>query len=202
MQNSLPPGQFFSKRWVLYSAFGEPKIDLEKWTLSFTGLVDRPYSLGYNELLNLSRVKYTRDFHCVTKWSIRGVEWEGASLADLIGKACPRPEAKWVLFVCVDGYTTPIPLEDAMSPDSIIAVKMNGAPLPKEQGFPARSFIPHLYGWKSAKWLTEVRLIEKYVDGYWEMYGYHERGRVDKEERYKGDRWRKIKKGVLGTLDV
>jgi DMSO/TMAO reductase YedYZ molybdopterin-dependent catalytic subunit len=202
LRGPLPPGQFYSKKWVLYSAFGEPKVDLDTWRLKFSGLVDRPYSLTYEELLGLSKTKYVRDFHCVTKWSIKDVEWEGAPLGELIRRASPRPQAEWVLFVCADGYTTPVPLEDAMSNDSIVAIKMNGNPIPKEQGFPARPFIPHLYGWKSAKWLTELRLLEEYVDGYWEMYGYHERGRVYEEERYKGDGWKKIKKGVLGTLSA
>lgn len=202
MNTRLPPGQFYSKKWVLYSALGEPKVELEKWKLTVSGLVEKTYSITYDHLLRISGVKYTRDFHCVTKWSIKDVVWEGARLRDLILRANPKPEAQWVMFVCLDGYTTPVPLEDALTDDAIVAVKMNGQPLPPQQGYPARPFIPHLYGWKSAKWLTEVRLLQEYVDGYWEAYGYHERGNVYNEERFKGDAWKKIKRRLLGTLSA
>jgi DMSO/TMAO reductase YedYZ molybdopterin-dependent catalytic subunit len=85
----------------------------------------------------------------------------------------------------MDGYTTPVPIEDAMTEDSLIAFKMNNGPIPVEQGFPARPFIPHLYAWKSAKWLTKIEFMEDYEDGYWEARGYHERGKVADEERFK-----------------
>jgi DMSO/TMAO reductase YedYZ molybdopterin-dependent catalytic subunit len=99
-----------------------------------------------------------------------------------------KPETKWVMFHSADGYTTPVPLEDVMVGDSLIVLKMNGRPIPIEQGFPARPFIPHLYAWKSAKWLTEIEFLEKYKDGYWESRSYHERGNVWKEERFKTHR--------------
>jgi DMSO/TMAO reductase YedYZ molybdopterin-dependent catalytic subunit len=89
------------------------------------------------------------------------------------------------MFHCADGYTTPVPLEDAMTEDSMIAFKMNGEPIPVEQGFPARPFIPQLYAWKSAKWLAKIEFMENYEDGYWEARGYHERGNVSNEERFK-----------------
>ena len=89
------------------------------------------------------------------------------------------------MFHCVDGYTAPAPLEDALVEDAIVAYKINGKYLSVEQGFPARPFIPHLYGWKSAKWLNRIEFIRDYVDGYWEAYGYHERGNVWLEERFK-----------------
>jgi len=123
---------------------------------------------------------------CVTKWSIEKPLWEGVPIKYLADGAGVKPEAKWVMFHCADGYTAPIPVEDALLGDSIVAVKMNGRPLSAEQGFPARPFMPHLYGWKSAKWLTKIEFIREYADGYWEAYGYHERGDVYEEERFKG----------------
>jgi DMSO/TMAO reductase YedYZ molybdopterin-dependent catalytic subunit len=90
------------------------------------------------------------------------------------------------MFHCADGYTAPVPLEDAMVEDSLIALKMNGKPLAIEQGFPARPFIPHLYGWKSAKWVTIIEFLHEYEDGYWESHGYHQRGNVSNEERFRG----------------
>jgi DMSO/TMAO reductase YedYZ molybdopterin-dependent catalytic subunit len=101
-----------------------------------------------------------------------------------------------------DGYTAPVPLEDAMVEDSLIALKMNGKPIPLQQGFPARPFIPHLYGWKSAKWLTDVEFLPQYEDGYWEMYGYHERGNVWDQERFKGQGGKHVRHKGLGSIPV
>jgi DMSO/TMAO reductase YedYZ molybdopterin-dependent catalytic subunit len=121
----------------------------------------------------------------VTKWSVKNVEWEGVQIRFLADKAGVKPVAKWVMFRCLDGYTAPVPIEDALMENAIIALKMNGEPLKLENGWPARPFIPYLYLWKSAKWLCTIEFIENYVDGYWEARGYHERGNVWLEERFK-----------------
>jgi DMSO/TMAO reductase YedYZ molybdopterin-dependent catalytic subunit len=184
-QVPMAPGQFYAKRFAIYSALGVPRIKLETWRLSVSGLVENELNLPFEELQRLPQVKLTRDFHCVTRWSIKDVAWEGARFRELARLAEVRSEAKWVMFHCVDGYTTPVPLEDAMAEDSMVVLKMNGEPIPVEQGFPARPFIPHLYVWKSAKWLTKVEFIQNYEDGYWEARGYHERGSVSEEERLK-----------------
>jgi DMSO/TMAO reductase YedYZ molybdopterin-dependent catalytic subunit len=184
-QIPMAPGQFYAKRFAVYSALGVPRIKLETWRLSVSGLVENELSLSYEELEDLPQGKLTRDFHCVTRWSIKDVDWEGVRFRELARLAEVRSEAKWVMFHSMDGYTTPVPLEDAMAEDSMIALKMNGHPIPVEQGFPARPFIPHLYVWKSAKWLTKIEFIQNYEDGYWETRGYHERGSVSKEERLK-----------------
>lgn len=188
LQTPLAPGQFYAKRWAIYSALGVPEIKLEAWRLSITGLVEMELSLSFEELQGLPQAKFIRDFHCVTAWSMKDVSWEGLAFRDLAKLARVRPEARWVMFHCADEYTAPVPLEDAMVEDSLIALKMNGNPIPIEQGFPARPFIPHLYAWKSAKWLTEIKFMEEYRDGYWESHGYHERGNVSKEERFKGQK--------------
>jgi len=185
LQIAAAPGQFYAKRWALYSALGVPRIRLETWRLSISGLVEKELSISFEELQRLPQVKLTRDFHCVTAWSIKDVVWEGVAFRELAKLAGVRSEARWVMFYCADGYTAPVPLEDAMVEDSLIALKMNGNPIPIEQGFPARPFIPHLYGWKSAKWLSKIEFMEQYEDGYWESRGYHGRGNVSKEERFK-----------------
>lgn len=186
VQTLAAPGQFYAKRWALYSALGVPRIKLETWRLSISGLVEKELSISFEELQRLPQVKLTRDFDCVTTWSIKDVVWEGVAFRELAKLAGVRSEARWVMFHCADGYTAPVPLEDAMVEDSLIALKMNGNAIPIEQGFPARPFIPHLYGWKSAKWLTKIEFMQRYKDGYWESRGYHERGNVSKEERFKG----------------
>lgn len=183
----LPPGQVWVRRWIIYAALGVPRVELSEWRLRVTGLVRNQLEYDFSEFQALPTRRYVRPFHCVTKWSIRDVEWEGVPMRYLAERAGVLGEARWVMFYCLDGYSAPVPIEDALHEDAIIATKMDGRPLRMEQGFPARPFIPHLYGWKSAKWLTEIEFIPRYADGYWEMYGYHERGEVWGEERFKGE---------------
>ncbi len=183
--DKLPPRQKFIKDFVIYAALGIPRVNIDKWRLRITGLVKRQLEYTYNELLDLMDSEYVADFHCVTRWSIKDVKWKGISLRNLIDKAGVKNEAKWVFVESVDGYTTTFPLEDALNEKSIVALYMNGKPLTVENGFPARIFVPHLYGWKSAKWVYEIEFVDKYVDGYWEKAGYHVRGNVWKNERFK-----------------
>jgi DMSO/TMAO reductase YedYZ molybdopterin-dependent catalytic subunit len=202
MQKTVPPGQSFAKRWALYTALGVPKIDLGTWRLSTRGLVERPLSLSFEDLQKIPQVKVTRDFHCVTTWSIKDVIWEGVAFRELAKETGVRPEANWVMFHCADGYTAPVPLEDAMVEDSLVAWRMNGKPIPVEQGFPVRPFIPQLYGWKSAKWLTGIEFLSAYQDGYWERLGYHERGNIWDEERFKGQGGKHVRRRGIGTLPI
>jgi len=139
---------------------------------------------------------------CVTSWSIRDVVWEGVPFRALVKLTGVKADAQWVMFHCADGYTAPVPLEDAMVEDSLIAFKMNGKPIPIQQGFPARPFIPHLYGWKSAKWLTGVEFLHEYEDGYWENFGYHERGNIWDQERFKGQGGKHVRHKGLGSVPV
>jgi DMSO/TMAO reductase YedYZ molybdopterin-dependent catalytic subunit len=202
MQTTVPPGQTFAKRWALYTALGVPKIDLPTWHLTTKGLVEKELNLTFTELQQLPQLKQTKDFHCVTTWSIKDVVWEGVRFRELAKLTGVKPEAKWVMFHCADGYTAPVPLEDAIVEDSLVAFKMNGKSIPEPQGFPARPFIPHLYGWKSAKWLTGIEFLSEYKDGYWEMYGYHERGNIWDEERFKGQGGKHVRHRGLGSVPV
>ena len=202
MQASVPPGQSFARRWAIYAAFGVPNISLEAWRLTTSGLVERELNLSFTDLEKFPQVKLTRDFHCVTTWSIKDVVWEGVAFREVAKSTGVKPEAKWVMFHCADDYTTPVPLEDAMVEDSLIALKMNGNEIPVKQGFPVRPFIPHLYGWKSAKWLTGIEFLPVYVDGYWENVGYHERGNIWDEERFKGQGGKHVRHRGVGTLPI
>jgi DMSO/TMAO reductase YedYZ molybdopterin-dependent catalytic subunit len=199
MEDQLAPGQVWGKKFVIYAALGVPRIDSEKWRLKVDGLVAAPAEFTYSQLRALPQKTSRKPAQCVTKWSIRDSEWEGVPLRDLIAKAGPRPEATWVMFHCEEGYTTPVPMVDAMSEESLLAMGLNGRPLTAEQGFPARPFIPDLYLWKSAKWVNRIELMENYRDGYWEAYGYHERANVWEEERFKGTHGKAVRRTALGT---
>jgi DMSO/TMAO reductase YedYZ molybdopterin-dependent catalytic subunit len=185
-EKGLAPHQYYGNRWIIYSALGEPVIRAEDWHLKTSGLVETPLELSFDEMQKLPQTSFTRDFQCVTRWSIKDVVWDGVPFKEIANRTGVKPEAKWVTFSCADGYTAPVPIEDAMQDDSMIAFKMNGKPIARQQGYPARPFIAHLYGWKSAKWLDEIQFLPDYKDGYWEMYGYNERANIWEEERFKG----------------
>ena len=165
----LAPHQYYGNRWIIYSALGEPVIRAEDWHLKTSGLVERPLDLSFDEMQKLPQTRFTRDFQCVTRWSIKDVVWDGVPFKEVATLTGVKPDARWVMFSCADGYTAPVPMEDAMADDSIISFKMNGKPIPQQQGYPSRPFIAHLYGWKSAKWLDEIQFLPEYEDGYWEM---------------------------------
>jgi len=184
---------------VIYAALGVPRIDPKQWRLKVDGLVSTPLEYTYDQMTSIPQDNLTRSFHCVTRWSIKDVAWEGLQLRKLLEPAGIAQDADWLMFHCADGYSAPAPLEDALMDDSILAFKLNGRPLSAEQGFPARPFIPGLYAWKSAKWVNRMELIEGYRDGYWENYGYHERADVWEEERFKGHSGTPVKRRAIGT---
>jgi DMSO/TMAO reductase YedYZ molybdopterin-dependent catalytic subunit len=187
VQEQIPPGQRYVKKFIYYAALGVPEVDIQSYRLKILGEVENKLEFTYEELLKMIDTEYVRDFHCVTGWSVAGVKWEGVKMKTIASLAKVKDTAKWVMFYSLDGYTSVVPIEDALSEDTIIALKMNGKPLDKKSGFPARPFIPHLYAWKSAKWLTAIHFTSEYQDGFWEERGYHERGNVWEEERFKGE---------------
>lgn len=180
-----PPGQFYIDHFIIYRILGTPVVDASSWRLRVTGMVERPLELSLDHVEKLPKVSLVRDFHCVTGWSVRSVKWEGVSLKLIIDMAGPQEGARWVIASGLDGYTSVVPLEDFTSDEALLVLKINGRPLSIEQGYPARIFVPHLYGWKSVKWVNRVELTGRYADGYWEALGYHERGNVFLEERFK-----------------
>jgi DMSO/TMAO reductase YedYZ molybdopterin-dependent catalytic subunit len=198
-EGQLPPGQVWGKKFVIYAALGIPRLDPKTWKLRVDGMVRQPLEYSYDQLTSGELFHYTRSLFCVTKWSIKDVHWDGIQIRKLVEPSGVNPAAEWVMFHCADGYTAPVPVEDALRDDSIVALRLNGKPLSAEQGFPARPFIPQLYAWKSAKWLNRIEFIRDYTDGYWEMYGYHERANVWEEERFKGHSGKHSKKTAYGT---
>ncbi|MCF8884985.1 MAG: molybdopterin-dependent oxidoreductase [Nitrososphaerota archaeon] len=179
----LPPNQKIAKKWNVYAVLGYPEISIDKWRIHISGLVKKTLELSLDELYSMKMMRIEGGFHCVEGWSIVDVVWEGVKIRDLAERAGYDEKSMWVLFKGLDGYSAPAPVDYVLEEDSIIALKMNGKPIPYEHGYPARPIIPKLYAWKSVKWLKEIEFREDYVDGYWEERGYHQRGDVWLEER-------------------
>lgn len=181
----FPKGQKVIPNFIIYRVLGQPEVGLKKWKLKLNGLIENVLEPTYDQLLAMSTKKIIRDFHHVTRWSVKRISWERVPLKYLASKAKVAPKAKRVHVHALDGYSTITPLEDFISEDSLLVLKNNDKPLTLEQGFLARIFIPHLYGWKGAKWVSTIIFRKHYVDGYWEALGHQERGNVWFEEMFK-----------------
>ena len=185
-EERIPPGQFRTKKWPVLDAHGAPNVDLSTWQLEVGGLVGEDYSVSLPEFGGLPRVKVFSDFHCVTTWSRLGNLWEGVSTRELLSRANPRPEAKFVVVHGYDyGWTTNLPLADFLNDDALLADMHDGEPIPPEHGGPVRLIVPLLYAWKSAKWVKKIELVAEDQPGYWEQGGYHMRGDPWNEERFR-----------------
>jgi DMSO/TMAO reductase YedYZ molybdopterin-dependent catalytic subunit len=185
----LPPGQYETRDFPVLSAGPTPHVSLEGWRLSLRDVAGRSADWGWSDLQALPRERITRDIHCVTKWSKFDSEWEGVSIDALLTDAARHgvTPAPFVVASCHGGYTTNLPLADLTDGKGWIAFRYGGAPLEPEHGGPARLLVPHLYFWKSAKWVRELQLLDHDEPGFWEVNGYHMRGDPWREQRYTGD---------------
>lgn len=184
----LPPGQNdVGDGFPILTAEVVPTIDTATWTMSIDGLVDRPSSWTWDQLHALPGSEYTGDIHCVTTWSKLDTSFSGVSVDLLLDAAGPRPEATHILATSTTGYTTNLPLADISDGRAWIVWTHEGAPLPVAHGGPVRLLVPHLYFWKSAKWITTITLLDQDELGFWERNGYHVRGDPWQEQRYSSD---------------
>jgi len=181
----LPPGQYVVRDFPVLSAGPTPHTPLDHWTFSITGEVDNEKHWSWDEFRKLPTENITRDIHCVTKWSKLGTEWQGVSVDTLLEGI--ETSAAFAMAYSDGGYTTNLPLEDVTGGKAWIAFAFAGAPLEAQHGGPARLLVPHLYFWKSAKWVRGLRLMAENEPGFWEMYGYHIYGDPWREQRYSGD---------------
>jgi DMSO/TMAO reductase YedYZ molybdopterin-dependent catalytic subunit len=181
----VPPGQYVTHDFPVLSAGPTPQTSLAEWDFSIRGLVDRPVSWTWEELLALPSETVTVDIHCVTQWSKLDTVWKGVSLDVLFEHA--GTSAEYVLAFCDGGYTTNLPRADLTGGRAWIAYEYGGDLLEPEHGGPARLLVPHLYFWKSAKWVRGLELRADDKPGFWEYYGYHNHGDPWKEQRYRGD---------------
>ena len=173
----IPPGQSRTRKWPVLHYGTVPKIDLHKWTLTIHGLVETPLTFNWDEFRQLPRVKVFSDFHCVTRWSRLGNLWEGVSTKTILEMAGVKAAARYVVPMGYDyGWTTNLPLADFAVEDALLADTHDGEPINADHGGPVRLIVPHLYAWKSAKWLKSLEFVEKDQPGYWEQGGYHMRG--------------------------
>lgn len=180
----VPPGQVLTERFPVLTYGPTPSLKTEDLRFKVWGEVEQPVEWDWNGLLELPQSGLTADFHCVTRWSKLDVQWSGVKVLDLMQGVALKPSAKAVMLHCYGGYTTNLLLDDLLKPENILAHTLFGQPLPREHGGPLRLVVPHLYAWKSAKWLRGFEFLNQEALGFWEVNGYHRRGDPWQEERF------------------
>jgi len=181
----VPPGQYVTTDYPVLSAGPTPHTPLDQWDFQITGEVGEPRTWSWDEFQALPSEEITRDIHCVTKWSKLDTSWRGVSVDTLLDGI--DTSAEYVLEFADGGYTTNLPLADVTGGKAWIVYEYDGAPLPAEHGGPARMLVPHLYFWKSAKWVRGIKLTADDEPGFWEQNGYNNYGDPWREQRYWGD---------------
>jgi DMSO/TMAO reductase YedYZ molybdopterin-dependent catalytic subunit len=184
----LPPGQYDTGDiWPVLTAEPTPELSTDDWSFTIDGLVEEPVTWSWDAIHALPPSTYDGDIHCVTTWSKLGMTFTGVSVDTLLAAARPRPDASFVLAVSHTGYTTNLPLADVTDGKAWVVWEADGRPLAPDHGGPARMIVPHLYFWKSAKWVAGLRLLDHDEPGFWEVNGYHDRGDPWLQQRYQGD---------------
>ena len=186
-EGRLPPGQSLTLKWPVLHYGAVPRFDPETWDFRIYGFVDSPLRFTWQEFTKLPRVERTSDFHCVTRWSRFNNQWEGVAFRELLERARPKPEAAYVLVHAEQGFTANVPLADLDRPEVLLATHHDGEPLTAEHGYPLRLIVPHLYSWKSVKWVRSLEFLAHDTPGFWEKNGYHMYGDPWKQQRYSRD---------------
>ncbi|MGK5441023.1 sulfite oxidase-like oxidoreductase [Micromonospora sp. URMC 105] len=181
----LPPGQYLTEDFPVLSAGPTPRVPLDTWEFVLSTETGVEYRWTWDEMLGLPQETPTVDIHCVTHWSKLGTSWQGVSLDTMLDGV--DTSARYALAHSYGGYTTNLPLDDLRGGRAWVVHTYDGAPLPAEHGGPARLLVPHLYFWKSAKWVRGMRLLVDDKPGFWETAGYHDYGDPWREQRYAGD---------------
>jgi len=180
----LPPGQHTVENWPVLTYGPAPSIRTDEWKFRVFGLVEEKRTWTFDEFLSLGKTTVHADFHCVTSFSVMDNDWEGIPVSALMRDVQPLPECEAVMVHCFGGYTTNLSLDDINRSENLFALLRNGEPLSKDHGGPVRLIVPHLYAWKSAKWVSGLEFIRADRPGFWEVNGYHMRGDPFLEERY------------------
>jgi DMSO/TMAO reductase YedYZ molybdopterin-dependent catalytic subunit len=183
-RNRLPPGQHLTKGFPVLDLGIRPRFDPVTWRFRVEGEVEQPLNLTWAEFTTLPKAEQVSDFHCVTTWSKHDVRWGGVKFHAIVARARPKPLAQHLILECADGYTANLPLAELQGDEILLAYELDGGPLPLEHGGPLRMIVPHLYAWKSAKFLNTLRFQAHDTKGYWEVRGYHNHADPWKEERF------------------
>jgi DMSO/TMAO reductase YedYZ molybdopterin-dependent catalytic subunit len=183
-EGRLPPGQSLTIKWPVLHYGSVPRFDPATWDFKISGLVETPLRLTWQEFRAIPQIESTSDFHCVTRWSRLDNRWKGVRFTDVLNRVKAKPEATHVLVLAEEGYTSNIPLNDLLRPDVLFAFEHDGEPLTADHGGPLRLIVPHLYAWKSVKWVRGFMLLDQDRLGFWERNGYHAYGDPWKEQRY------------------
>lgn len=183
----VPPGQYVTERFPVLHAGVTPKVDLDAWTFEIDGLVDETRTLRLDQLKSFPSITMTTDIHCVTKWSKLDTRWRGVPAGALLDDVVVQPDATHVLVRAEHGFTANLPLDDFLAENTMFAWEFDDEPLVLEHGWPLRLVVPHLYFWKSVKWVRGITLMAGDQPGFWERNGYHMYGDPWREQRYWGD---------------
>ena len=183
----IPPGQYETYDFPILSAGPTPRVTLADWTFTIEGMVEEPKKWSWEQFNALPQQSFVKDIHCVTKWSKLDTKWEGVSIDTLLEHVTPTPEAQYVMAFSHGGYTTNVALDDLRNGKAFIGLRFDGLPLEPIHGGPGRLVVPHLYFWKSAKWIKGLRLMATNEAGFWEENGYSLYGDPWKEQRYRSD---------------
>ena len=181
----VPPGQYLAKGFPVLTYGETPEIATDEWTFKVWGLATSK-TFTWSDLMAMPQQEFTADFHCVTRWSKLDVKWVGVKVTDFMEQVELDPKVVHIMEHCYGGYTTNISLDDFLRPENFFAHTLEGQPLPADHGGPLRLVVPHLYAWKSAKWINGLEFLAKPASGFWEKNGYHKRGEPWAEERYGG----------------
>jgi len=184
----LPPGQYdVGSSWPVLTAESTPRVDPERWSITVDGLVESPTTWNLAQLQALPTSSYQGDIHCVTTWSKLDTSFRGVSVDTLLDMAGVLPTATHMVATSTTRYRTNLPLDDIRGGTAWVVWEHEGRPLPREHGGPVRMIVPHLYFWKSAKWIERITLLDHDEPGFWEVNGYHLRGNPWREQRFDGD---------------
>ena len=184
---NLPPGQYLTTDFPVLSAGPTPRVSLDAWEFTITTETGQRQRWSWPEFRALPAETVTVDIHCVTKWSKLNTPWTGVLIDDILAEAGLASPRAYTLAHSYDGYSTNVPTADLVGGKAMVATHYEGKPLASEHGGPARLFVPHLYFWKSAKWINALQFLERDEAGFWELRGYHIYGDPWREQRYRGD---------------
>jgi DMSO/TMAO reductase YedYZ molybdopterin-dependent catalytic subunit len=182
----LPPGQSATVKWPVLHVGSVPHFDPHTWYFRMAGQVENPVRLSWHEFTHLPMKEVVADMHCVTRWSRFDVRWEGVPFTEVMKLAGAKPEAKYGMVFAEQGYTSNVPLADLMRPTTLFALKHNGEDLSSDHGYPLRLVVPHLYAWKSVKWVRGLEFMVQDAPGFWEQNGYNMYGDPVHEQRFSG----------------